>query len=312
MQCANECRVRSSAGRGDAIIANGWRVIFIVKSYSLRMGDLISSEYAQSVSAAVANAPAAMTAAAISAVSRRIVQYCRRDFIPNRYLELYDAPRSGQLMLRQTPVMALNSVTLMPTSTTPMTFSPDQFDLRPAVGRVIFRPGAMAWFSVENWPFADLPIAGADAIEVDYIAGFGYLISVPGAIAAGVNTINTGSISGLSQGQSWSLQPGELLTVDAGISTQETVAITAVSSTGFTATFAMAHSAGPLLGAMIPLDVQLAAALMVGNVINQADLTKARESQGRTVGYEYVVRPGDLFLTPEVANLLMPYRDALV
>ncbi len=276
------------------------------------MGDLITIGYAQSVVPTVTDAPAAMTAAVISAVSRRIVQYCRRDFIPNRYIELYDAPRSGQLILRQTPIITLNTVTLMPTSSTPMTFNSDQFDLRPTVGRVIFRPGAMAWFSVENWPLADLPIAGADAIEVDYTAGFGFTVTALEAIAAGTSTVPVESGSGVSQGEPWLLQTGMLLTVDAGLNTQETVVITAVNGASFTAVFAMAHSGGPLLGAMVPLDVQWAAALMAGNAINQADLTKARESQGRTVGYEYVVRPGDLLLTPEVQNLLMPYRDVIV
>lgn len=276
------------------------------------MADLITTEYVQSVVAAAADAPATTLAAIISAVSQRIVQYCRRDFSPNRYMELYDAPRSGQLLLRQTPVIALNAVTLLPTSNNPMTFTADQFDLRPTVGRVIFRPGAMAWFSAENWPFADLPIAGADAIEVDYVAGFGFMTSALAAIAPGQNTVIVENASGLSQGQPWLLQPGGLLTIDAGLITQETVAISAVSGNSFTAIFDLAHQAGPLLGAVIPQDVQMAAALMVGNVINQADLTKARESQGRTVGYEYVVRPGDLFLTPEVQNLLMPYRDAMV
>ncbi len=276
------------------------------------MGDLITTTFAQGICPGIAAAPAGLVAAAISAVSARIIQFCRRDFLPNRYIELYDAPRSGALILRQTPVLALNTITLLPTSTTPLPFSADQFDLRPQVGRVIFRPGAMVWFSVENWPWAGLPIAGLDAIEADYVAGFGFMTNPLSEIAAGTSTVTVDATSGVSFSQAWQLAAGNTLVVDAGETTQETVQITAVGSDNFTATFALAHSIGPLLGSAIPPDVQLAAALMVGNIVNQADLTKQRESQGRTVGYEYVVRPGDLFLTPELRSLLTPYRDTLV
>lgn len=253
-----------------------------------------------------------MVAAIISAVSARIIQYCRRDFLPNRYVELYDAPRSGQLILRQTPVLSLNNITLMPTGPSPLSFTADQFDLRPDVGRVIFRPGATALFSLENWPWVEMPAAGLDAIQVDYTAGFGFITNALSPIAAGTSVVNVDATGGVSQSQPWQLAVGSTLTVDAGESTQETVQISAVGSGNFTATFAMAHAAGPLLGALVPLDVQLAAALMAANAINQADFTKARESQGRTVGYEYVVRPGDLLLTAEIQNLLMPYRDPVV
>ncbi len=276
------------------------------------MGDLITTGYAQNISPALAAAPASMVAAVISAVSSRIIQYCRRDFLPNRYVELYDAPRSGELILRQTPVLSLNAVTLMPTGPDPLSISVTEFDLRPVVGRVIFRPGMVGMFAPEPWLWGRWPMAGADAIEVDYTAGFGFAMTAAEPIAAGASAVAVDATVGMSVSGPWQLAAGSTLLVDAGLSSQETVVVTAVTGNSFTATFAMAHAAGVLLGSLVPLDVQFATALMVANVINQADLTKARESQGRTVGYEYVVRPGDLLLTPEVQNLLMPWRDPVV
>ncbi|MGC8561298.1 MAG: hypothetical protein ACP5O1_11540 [Phycisphaerae bacterium] len=276
------------------------------------MGDLITIGYAQNISPAAAAAPAPMVAAVISAVSARVIQYCRRDFLPNRYVELYDAPRSGELILRQTPVLSLNAVTLMPTGPDPLSFSATEFDLRPMVGRIIFRPGMVGMFGPAPGFWERWPTAGADAIEVDYTAGFGFVVNAEGPIAAGEGTVEVDATAGVNVAGPWQLAVGDSLLVDAGLSSQETVVVAAVTGNSFTATFALAHAAGPMLGSMVPLDVQLATALMTANVINQADLTKARESQGRTVGYEYVVRPGDLFLTPEVQNLLMPWRDPVV
>jgi hypothetical protein len=47
-------------------------------------------------------------------------------------------------------------------------------------------------------------------------------------------------------------------------------------------------------------------------VLNEPDLTKQRESQGKTIGYEYVARAGDLIFTAEIINILNGYRDSVV
>jgi uncharacterized phiE125 gp8 family phage protein len=57
----------------------------------------------------------------------------------------------------------------------------------------------------------------------------------------------------------------------------------------------------------IPDDLQLAAALAVGNLFNQPDLTKQREKIGAS--YYYIGRPGELAFTPEIKAILNLYKD---
>ena len=59
----------------------------------------------------------------------------------------------------------------------------------------------------------------------------------------------------------------------------------------------------------IPDDLQMAAALAVGNLFNQPDLTKQREKIGAS--YYYIGRPGELAFTPEIKAILNLYRDQL-
>lgn len=59
----------------------------------------------------------------------------------------------------------------------------------------------------------------------------------------------------------------------------------------------------------IPDDLQMAAALAVGNLFNQPDLTKQREKIGAS--YYYIGRPGELAFTPEIKAILNLYRDSL-
>ncbi len=59
----------------------------------------------------------------------------------------------------------------------------------------------------------------------------------------------------------------------------------------------------------IPDDLQMAAALAVGNLFNQPDLTKQREKIGAS--YYYIGRPGELAFTPEIKAILNLYRDQI-
>ena len=280
------------------------------------MADLVPQSFVTSVIRSAAGIDPGILTDLISAASQTVQRYCRRSFIPNRYVELYDRPHTPYLMLRRTPVLALNSVTLFPTWPSPIVIPIDQIDLRPELGRICLKPQVdfppfAAAFMLEN--SADLCSATRDVIQVDYTAGFGFLTTAAQVIAAGAGAAVPVAMNGWSQNQPWAIATGSALIIDPGTPNQEALTISAVTNNSFAASFVFPHeSVTPIAGIIIPSDVQLAVALIVGNLLNQPDLTKQRESQGKTIGYEYTVRAGDLLLTPEIKTLLNPYRDTVV
>ncbi len=279
------------------------------------MADLVTQDYVQNVvpAAGGANPGAPGLASLISAVSGAVERYCRRNFVPNRYREYYDAADQPFLMLRRTPVLALNALTLFPTGSNPISCTPDQFDLRPGIGRISFQPRFTGNFRGLYGPTGWFPNAGLNAVLVDYNAGFGFLTTGTNAIAAGASSVTPAAMSGFFNGQPWAITAGTGLIVDPGQVNQETPMVAASNGASFTATFAAAHAAGcQITGALIPPDIQLAVALAIGNLLNQPDLSKQRESQGKTVGYEYVIRAGELIFTPEIKAILDSYRDVIV
>ena len=275
------------------------------------MADLISSAYCSTVVPGSANVNPATLAAIISAVSKAIERYCQRSFIPSAFTELYDSPNRPYLMLRQTPVLLLNSVTLFPTGLYPLVCTADQFDLRPQIGRISFKPQAAQSLAV---PFPwRRGFRCLDAVEVNYLAGFGFTTTGTAAILPGVQTVAPATMIGVNMDQPWAINAGTLLVMDPGTAVQETVTVSLTLSNSFTAAFAQSHAAGAVIcGVVIPDDIAFATALAVGNVLNEPDLTKQRESQGKTIGYEYLARMGDLIFTTEIINILNRYRDSVV
>ncbi len=285
------------------------------------MVNLVTADYVNSVVAGAGGISSAMLNNLITAASVMAQTYCRRQFVPNRWVEKYDATRVGYLMLRQTPVLALNLVTLYPQSASPLTCNPNQFDIQAGTGRISMLPDATAGFP-DFWALAALaedgfPALGRGIIQVDYTAGCGYLTVATAAIAPGLQTVPLAAMGGMAgEGnalQPWQISVGTTLTVDPGLPTQESVTVSGVSATTISATFVLPHAdQAQVVGVLMPADLQLGVALMVGNLLNEPDLTKSRESLGRTMGYEYFVRPGDLVFTPEIKAILGPYRDVLV
>ena len=247
-------------------------------------------------------------AALISAVSNAVQRYCRRVIVPSQLTEFYDSPNRPYLMLRQTPVLQLNSVTLFPTGLYPLLCTPDQFDLRPEIGRISFKPQAAQSLAV---PFPwRRGLRCLDAISVNYVAGFGFVTTGSAAIAPGSQSVTPTLMAGWTINQSWAIGVGTTLIIDPGTAVQETVTVSTIAANSFTAAFAQPHAAGALIcGVLIPDDLAFATALAVGNVLNEPDLTKQRESQGKTIGYEYLARMGDLIFTPEIINILDRYQD---
>ncbi len=275
------------------------------------MADLITAAYCSTIVPGTANVNAATLAAVISAVSDSVQRYCRRNFTPAAYTELYDSPNRPYLMLRQTPVLLLNSVTLYPTGLYPLVCTSDQFDLRPEIGRISFKPQAAQSLAV---PFPwRLGFRCLDAVEVNYIAGFGFTTTSTLSVLPGEQVITPTAMIGVNINQPWAIEAGATLVIDPGTAVQETVTVSAVSGNTFTAPFTQPHAAGAVIcGVQIPEDIAFATALAAGNIFNQPDLTKQRESQGKTIGYEYLVRAGDLIFTTEITNILDRYRDAVL
>ncbi len=285
------------------------------------MVNIVTADYVSSVVAGAGNISSAALSNLIAAASAMAQNYCRRQLVPNRWVEKYDAPSTGYLMLRQTPVLALNLVTLYPQSASPLTYNANQFDLQAGTGRISLLPDSTTAFPdfyfMGTQVDGGFPGLGRGIIQVDYTAGLGFLTTATASIAPGIQTVPLSATSGLAgEGNLlglWQISVGTALTVDPGLLTQETITVTGVSATTITALFSQPHAGqAQLVGTLIPADLQLAVALIVGNLINQPDLTKSRESLGRTVGYEYFVRPGDLVLTPEIKAILGRYRDVLV
>jgi hypothetical protein len=88
---------------------------------------------------------------------------------------------------------------------------------------------------------------GTDGIPAQGIAtgaaqfAMAFLTACTGNLAAGTQTYTPAAMSGTVGGVSWSIQVGTVLVVDSGAA-KETVVVTAVTSTTFTAFFANAHN----------------------------------------------------------------------
>ncbi len=277
------------------------------------MADLINLNYAKALLRITDTNSDALLTTLVSAASAAVEKYCRQPFAVGRYVELYDASTQPWLMLRHAPVVQLNSVTVYPEQPNVLLYTPDNFDVRPQLGRVAFKPAVPGAFFTEYAAAMTFPGWGVDVTQVDYYAGYGFLTTSVGAIAAGPATVTPALTTGYANGQPWQIGVGSVLIIDSATAAEEVVTVTVVAPGTFTATFANNHAAGcALCGMAVPNDVQLATGLLTANIYNQPDLTKLRESMGKTIGYEYAVRPGTLFFTPEILALLNPYRDVVV
>lgn len=113
------------------------------------------------------------------------------------------------------------------------------------------------------WP---LILQQLQAVNVQYVAGYGPVTSVVLNIAAGAQTVTPASMYGI-YAQSLSadpLSPGTVLSVDSG-KLRELVTVTAVTLTTFTATFAQAHTGPVTVQGAVPETIRAALKLLVGH-----------------------------------------------
>jgi len=133
------------------------------------MSALISLDFAKTVLRidSANTADDALLTALVAGVSQAIKTYCRRDLVPTHYVELYDGTGSVALLLRHFPLISLNSVVVDASSSAPTTCTAAGFQLRPAIGQIIFKPDVpMLGGLVPRF------VRGRANIQVDYSAGF--------------------------------------------------------------------------------------------------------------------------------------------
>jgi hypothetical protein len=78
------------------------------------MADLIDLDYARQHIPTSLDADEPMISNLISAASRAVVKYCRRDFVQTTYDELYNGLGDRRLILRQAPLLSVSAVRYRP------------------------------------------------------------------------------------------------------------------------------------------------------------------------------------------------------
>src|SRR6266849_6105395 len=79
--------------------------------------DLITlSRAKQNIQSITDTSQDALLSTLITAISRAIEKYCRRDFVQTNYDELYNGNGDRRLLLRQYPIIAVQSVRYRPVS----------------------------------------------------------------------------------------------------------------------------------------------------------------------------------------------------
>ncbi len=147
---------------------------------------------------------------------------------------------------RASPLQAVTSVAYVDGGGTTDTLSPTLYQ--------VLSDREPAWIVpayAQVWPVTRLLPA---AVAVTYTAGFVHT-TVALAIATGLQTVTPADVSGIVQGQS--------VTVGAGVA-RETVTVSAVTPTTFTATFAKSHQPGAVVS-RVPRPLRSAILLLVGH-----------------------------------------------
>jgi len=145
----------------------------------------------------------------------------------------------GMIRSPRNPLQAVSAINYVDTSgaTQLLASSGYQVDSSREVARIV---PAYA----QTWPSTR---AQLDAVTITFTAGYGPVTSVAAAVATGSQIVTPASMAGIALGM--------LLVVDPDTVAQESVLVTAVTGTTFTATFALAHQAGAAIN-NVPPDIR--------------------------------------------------------
>lgn len=139
----------------------------------------------------------------------------------------------GVIRLPRAPLQAVTSVTYTDTTGASQALSASAYQADTARGVIAPAYGY-------TWPAARDDLG---AVRVDFVSGFGPATTIAAAVSAGAQTVTPGSMLGV--------YAGTALVVDEG-EDRETVVVSAVGATTFTATFANSHAAGVAVAPAIP------------------------------------------------------------
>jgi hypothetical protein len=168
------------------------------------------------------------------------------------------------LKLPRPPLQNVNSITYTDPNGNPQTLATNLYVVR-APWRM---PG-----QIERAPNQVWPAVQADnryPITIQFIAGYGPSTSIAAAIGNGVQTVTPASMVGIYAGTQLWVDPDDK---------PESVAVTAVTASTFTATFQTAHLANALVGPGIPRTLRRAILMLTAHFYENREATAEKLPQ---------------------------------
>ena len=276
---------------------------------------LTSVPYAQQFPQGV-NVSPVLLGVAINAASAMIARRCKVAFYAKHYLENYGGRRLNYLMLRNAKLVMLNSVVAYPDGPS-TTYTASSFDIWYGISKLVFKPSVTGAF-FDLWEASQLmPMQGQNAIQVDYLAGYGFATSLAAPISAGVNVpLSVAATTGFTpdQGQ-WDISDSMYLCLGGGSATSEIVSVSMVGTQLTAASVKYAHALGETVaGGLYDDQVQYGCWLLASNILNAGDLTKKMEAVGHLTGYTQQLRDpkASALWTPEIEEIFAPYKEVPV
>jgi hypothetical protein len=124
-------------------------------------------------------------------------------------------------------------------------------------------PGRITVAYGQIWP---LIIQQAQAVLVQFVAGYGPVTTVAASVAAGQQTVTPASMYGIYAANLTAnpVVPGTVLSIDDGVN-RELVVVTGATGATFTATFARAHTGPFSVQGAVPEAIRSAIKLLVSH-----------------------------------------------
>ncbi len=158
-------------------------------------------------------------------------------------------PDRAAIRVTRPPLQAVTSITYVDGSGVTQTVDPSTYDVDTDT-----EPGRIAPSYGNIWPIVRQQLA---SVQVNFVAGYGPVTTVAGAVAAGVQTVTPGTMFGI--------YAGTILDIDRLTPVAERIVVSSVTATTFTATFANAHSAGFTVEPGLPEQVRTAIKQLVAH-----------------------------------------------
>jgi hypothetical protein len=157
-------------------------------------------------------------------------------------------PDRSAMRLPRPPLQAVTGIVYVAQDGTTPTLDPAIYTVDPTT-----EPGRVVPAFGQIWPITRQQ---PQAVAVTYVAGYGPVTTIAGAVAAGVQTVTPAAMYGI--------YPGTTLAIDTGTA-RELVVVSAVTATTFTAPFAQTHAAGVAVGPGVPEQARQAMKLLVNH-----------------------------------------------